>query len=68
MEFERVQIGNTSINFPFTPYPLQVDPDVSLGPLLSQILNLQVDYMTAVLRCLDSSQNGLLESPTGTGV
>ena len=26
VEFERVQIGNTTINFPFTPYPLQVDP------------------------------------------
>ena len=24
--------------------------------------------MTAVLRCLDASQNGLLESPTGTGM
>ena len=24
VEFERVQIGNTFINFPFTPYPLQV--------------------------------------------
>ena len=24
VEFEKVQIGNTFINFPFTPYPLQV--------------------------------------------
>lgn len=29
---------------------------------------LQVDYMTAVLNCLNNGQNGLLESPTGTGV
>ena len=29
---------------------------------------LQVDYMTAVLSCLNNGQNGLLESPTGTGV
>merc|ERR1719470_666055 len=49
LEFERVQIGDTPINFPFTPYPLQVD------------------YMTAVLNCLNNGQNGLLESPTGTG-
>ena len=24
VEFEKVQIGSTFINFPFTPYPLQV--------------------------------------------
>lgn len=28
---------------------------------------LQRDYMTKVIACLDSSQNGILESPTGTG-
>lgn len=27
----------------------------------------QVDYMTKVLTCLQNSQNGVLESPTGTG-
>ena len=26
LEFEKVQIGDTPINFPFTPYPLQVKP------------------------------------------
>lgn len=28
---------------------------------------LQRDYMAKVIACLESSQNGILESPTGTG-
>lgn len=28
---------------------------------------LQRDYMAKVIACLDASQNGILESPTGTG-
>ena len=49
IEFQRVDIGGTCINFPFSPY------------------DIQVDYMRKVLECLDGGQNGLLESPTGTG-
>lgn len=28
---------------------------------------LQRDYMAKVIACLEGSQNGILESPTGTG-
>ena len=49
IKFHTVTVDNTSINFPFEPY------------------DLQVDYMRSVLQCVKHSQNGLLESPTGTG-
>ncbi|KAJ6216625.1 hypothetical protein RDWZM_007782 [Blomia tropicalis] len=29
--------------------------------------NIQLDYMGAVIKCLQNKQNGILESPTGTG-
>ena len=49
IEYQRVDVGGTCVNFPFTPY------------------DIQIDYMRKVLECLDNSQHGLLESPTGTG-
>ncbi|CAG5133949.1 unnamed protein product [Candidula unifasciata] len=44
-----LEISGVQVNFPFTPYPCQVD------------------YMSKVLTCLQKNQNGVLESPTGTG-
>ena len=41
LEFEKVQIGDTPINFPFTPYPLQV-PHSHKHPLLHLLLNLKM--------------------------
>ena len=49
IEYQRVDVAGTCVNFPFTPY------------------DIQIDYMKKVLECLDKSQHGLLESPTGTG-
>ena len=40
LEFEKVQIGDTPINFPFTPYPLQV-PHSHKHPLPHLLLNLK---------------------------
>ena len=44
-----LQIAGIDVDFPFVPYPCQVD------------------FMARVIACLDGAQNGLLESPTGTG-
>ncbi|KAH9524169.1 Regulator of telomere elongation helicase 1 [Bulinus truncatus] len=44
-----LDINGVQVNFPFTPYPCQID------------------YMDKVLTCLQKNQNGVLESPTGTG-
>ena len=41
LEFEKVQIGDTPINFPFTPYPLQV-PHSHKHPLPHLLLNLKM--------------------------
>ena len=42
LEFEKVQIGDTPINFPFTPYPLQV-PHSHKHPLPHLLLKLEND-------------------------
>ncbi|XP_044256116.1 regulator of telomere elongation helicase 1 homolog [Tribolium madens] len=44
-----VTIRGIPVNFPYTPY------------------DIQVNYMEKVLECLQDRQNGVLESPTGTG-
>ncbi|XP_074643573.1 regulator of telomere elongation helicase 1-like [Tubulanus polymorphus] len=44
-----VNVLGVNIEFPFDPYPCQVD------------------YMTKVIQCLQKGDNGILESPTGTG-
>ena len=49
LEFQRVDVDGTMVNFPFSPY------------------DIQRDYMGRVLQCCKAGQNGLLESPTGTG-
>jgi len=49
VKFQTISVDNTSVNFPFEPY------------------DLQINYMHKVLECVKHGQNGLLESPTGTG-